>query len=116
EKPAADRIIHKNDWNHYYVRAHGHHIQIWLNGVRTVDVVDDKGGLTGSIGFQLCHGAGQKTAASFKNVFLRPLPHVPSAGVGGPVDEATKQRIDRWIKEHNLNPYGDPKDTMYIGG
>jgi hypothetical protein len=32
------------------------------------------------------------------------------------VDDATKKRIDRWIKERNLNSYGDPKDTVYAGG
>ena len=32
------------------------------------------------------------------------------------VDEATKRRIDRWIKENNRNPYGDEPDTMYMGG
>jgi hypothetical protein len=33
-----------------------------------------------------------------------------------PVDEATRRRIDRWIKENRRNPYGDPSDTMYAGG
>jgi len=32
------------------------------------------------------------------------------------VDEATKKRIDRWIKQKGLNPYGDPQGTMYLGG
>ena len=68
----AAKILHANDWNHYYVRAEGHHIQIWLNGVPTVDVVDDKGRLTGPIGFQLCHG-DKGTDASFKNIVIRPL-------------------------------------------
>jgi hypothetical protein len=31
-------------------------------------------------------------------------------------DEETKKRVDRWIKENNRNPYGDPPDTMYAGG
>ncbi|MDB5299346.1 MAG: hypothetical protein JWO87_1009 [Phycisphaerales bacterium] len=71
-KDKAEKILHKNDWNHYYVRANGHHIEMWLNGVKTVDVVDEKGRLTGPIGFQLCHG-GSSTDASFKNVVYRPL-------------------------------------------
>src|SRR5262249_20733403 len=37
DKAEADKILHKDDWNHYYVRAEGHHIQMWLNGVKTVD-------------------------------------------------------------------------------
>lgn len=32
------------------------------------------------------------------------------------VDEKTKRRIDDWIKDENLNPYGDPRDTVYMGG
>jgi hypothetical protein len=32
------------------------------------------------------------------------------------IDNSTKQRIDRWIKEKKLNSYGDPKDTVYAGG
>lgn len=27
-----------------------------------------------------------------------------------------KQQIETWIKENNLNQYGDPKETLYIGG
>jgi hypothetical protein len=66
----ATKLVHLNDWNHYYVRAEGHHIQIWLNGVLTVDVVYDKGRLSGPIGFQLCHGE-KSTDASFKNIVIR---------------------------------------------
>jgi hypothetical protein len=32
------------------------------------------------------------------------------------IDSATRSRIDRWIKQKRLNPYGDPRDTMYAGG
>lgn len=27
-----------------------------------------------------------------------------------------KERIDSWIRQNNLNTYGDPQDTMYAGG
>jgi hypothetical protein len=33
-----------------------------------------------------------------------------------PIDDDTKQRVDRFIRERGLNDYGDPKDTMYAGG
>lgn len=32
------------------------------------------------------------------------------------VDVETQERIDRWIAENDLNEYGDPKGTMYMGG
>jgi len=73
----AAKLLHKEDWNHYYIRAVGHHIEVWLNGVKTIDVVDDKGLLTGPIGFQLCHGQGKMTDASFKNVVYRPMSGTP---------------------------------------
>jgi zinc protease len=38
----------------------------------------------------------------------------PQGGAG--LDDKTKQRIDRWIKDNNRNNYGDSKDTMYAGG
>lgn len=72
-KEDAAKVVKKDDWNHYYIRAEGHHIQAWLNGVKTMNVVDEKGLLAGPIGFQLCHGTGKMTDASFKNVVVRPL-------------------------------------------
>jgi 3-keto-disaccharide hydrolase len=69
----AAKLVHKDDWNHYFVRAKGHHIEAWLNGVKTIDVVDEAGLLSGPIGFQLCHGMGNMTDASFKNVVYRPI-------------------------------------------
>lgn len=27
-----------------------------------------------------------------------------------------KQQIEAWIKENNLNQYGDPEHTVYLGG
>lgn len=30
--------------------------------------------------------------------------------------ETQHQRIDRWIATRGLNLYGDPPDTMYMGG
>lgn len=33
-----------------------------------------------------------------------------------PIDDETKQRVDRWVRENNRNEYGDPKGTVYAGG
>jgi Domain of Unknown Function (DUF1080) len=73
-KEAAAKLVKQGDWNHYYVHAQGHHIQAWLNGVKTIDIDDEPGRLTGAIGFQLCHGEGKATDVSFKNVYIRALP------------------------------------------
>ena len=34
----------------------------------------------------------------------------------GEISEAEEQEIQRWIEENDLNKYGDPKNTFYLGG
>ena len=51
----AAKLVKANEWNHYYIIAKGHHIQAWLNGVKTIDIVHEAGFADGTIGFQLCH-------------------------------------------------------------
>jgi hypothetical protein len=33
-----------------------------------------------------------------------------------PLEKWMKETIDKWIADNNLNRYGDPKDTVYMGG
>jgi hypothetical protein len=70
-KEQAEKIVRKDDWNHYYVRMEGPHIQIYLNGVKTAEGDDPDGFPSGPLGFQLCHGGN--TVASFKNIYVKPL-------------------------------------------
>lgn len=65
----ADKILHKEDWNHYYVRMKGTHIVLFLNGVKTAEGDDPGGFASGPLGFQLCHG--DNTVASFKNIYVK---------------------------------------------
>jgi hypothetical protein len=32
------------------------------------------------------------------------------------IDEATRKRIDSWVRENNRNEFGDSRDTVYAGG
>lgn len=32
------------------------------------------------------------------------------------IDDETRRRIDRWIREQDRNEFGDRKGTMYAGG
>jgi hypothetical protein len=32
------------------------------------------------------------------------------------IDDETKKRVDRWIRDKGRNEYGDRKDTVYTGG
>jgi 3-keto-disaccharide hydrolase len=68
----ADKLVKQNDWNHYYIIARDHHIQAWLNGVKTIDTVHVKGFSEGAIGLQLCHG-DKHTVIDVKTLSLRIL-------------------------------------------
>jgi hypothetical protein len=69
---AAHRLVKDRDWNHYYVKAQGHHIEAWLNGVKTIDIVHPEGFEDGAIGFQLCH-ADHHTILDVKALYVRAL-------------------------------------------
>jgi len=68
----VSKIVKQNDWNHYYIIAKGHHIQAWLNGVKTIDIVHDAGFSTGNIGFQLCH-MHEPTVVDIKSLYIREI-------------------------------------------
>jgi len=67
------KSLKKNDWNQLVIRCHGNHIQIWLNGYRTVDYreKDAKIAAKGIIGLQI-HG-GKPSMASYRNIRIKPL-------------------------------------------
>lgn len=71
-KELADKLVKANDWNHYYIIANGHHIEAWLNGVKTIDTVHVSGFSDGRIGIQLCHG-DKHTIIDVKTLSLREI-------------------------------------------
>ena len=66
-------VIKLDDWNDYVIRAQGPRIQIWVNGVQTVDYVEDdpKIETTGVIAVQI-HG-GPPGEAWYKDITLLDL-------------------------------------------
>jgi Domain of Unknown Function (DUF1080) len=71
-KDLADQLVKDKDWNHYYVIAKGHHIQAWLNEVKTIDTTHTGGFEDGAIGFQLCHG-DKHTVIDVKALYIREI-------------------------------------------
>jgi len=65
-------VVKDQDWNHYYIMARDHHIQAWLNGIKTIDIIHQTGLSRGSIGFQLCHG-DKHTSIDVKSLYIREL-------------------------------------------
>lgn len=69
DNPAGRAAYKKDDWNKFRVEAIGNSIRIWLNGVNTVNVLDDMT-LEGLIGFQV-HGIFGKKENIGKEIWWR---------------------------------------------
>jgi len=74
DKELIDKTLKRDDWNEYRIRCEGRHIQLWINGVQTVDYTeeDESIGQTGLIGLQI-HGGG-KAEAWYKDIVIDELP------------------------------------------
>jgi len=70
---AVMKVIKLNDWNEYVIRAEGKHIQLWINGVKTVDYTEKDEGIdeTGIIAVQI-HG-GPPSEAWYKDIEITEL-------------------------------------------
>jgi len=70
---AVMKVIKPNDWNEYVIRAEGKHIQLWINGVQTVDYTEKDEGIdeTGIIAVQI-HG-GPPSEAWYKDIEITEL-------------------------------------------
>ena len=66
-------VFKKGDWNEFVIRCEGPRIQIWLNGLQTVDYKepDEKIARTGVIGLQV-HG-GKPAEAWYKDIQIKEL-------------------------------------------
>jgi hypothetical protein len=67
------KVFKPNDWNDYVIRCQGRHIQLWLNGLKTVDYTeaDEKLEQKGLIGLQI-HG-GPASEAWYKDIVIEEL-------------------------------------------
>jgi hypothetical protein len=68
DKAPPEGTVKTDDWNTYEVVAVGHHILTAINGVKCVDLEDEKGELEGRIAFQV-HSGGP-TEVRFKDIEL----------------------------------------------
>lgn len=70
----VNEVLQRGDWNDYKIRCDGKHIQIWLNGLQTVDYTetDDSISASGVIALQV-HGGGQ-SEIFYKDISVEELP------------------------------------------
>ena len=57
DDPAGQAAFRLDDWNHYRIEARGDRLRVWVNGVQTADLIDDRLS-EGFIALQV-HGGGQ---------------------------------------------------------
>jgi hypothetical protein len=73
DKAELAKVLKRDDWNEYVIRCQGRHIQLWINGLKTVDYTEPDETLeqNGLIGLQI-HG-GPPSEAWYKDIVIRPL-------------------------------------------
>jgi hypothetical protein len=70
---ALAKVVKADDWNQIVIRCEGPRVQIWVNGLQTVDYkeTDDQVARRGIIGLQI-HG-GEPAEASYRNIRIKKL-------------------------------------------
>lgn len=73
-KEDQQKLIRRNDWNEYMIRAEGRHVQLWLNGQKTVDYTEPDTSIPqeGVFGLQIHKGTASE--AWYKDIEIRELP------------------------------------------
>lgn len=73
DKAQVDKVLKRGEWNEYTIRAEGRRIQLWINGVRTVDYTEPDQTIeqAGLIGLQI-HG-GPPSEAWYKEIRIEEL-------------------------------------------
>lgn len=66
-------VLNREGWNEYVIRCEGPRIQLWVNGVQTVDYTEEDKTIPqiGKIAVQV-HGGGM-AEARFRNITIKPL-------------------------------------------
>ena len=73
KKETREKALRPGDWNDYRIHAEGAHIQLWLNGVKTVDYTESDETIPrrGIIALQI-HG-GAYTKVQYRNLVVEEL-------------------------------------------
>jgi hypothetical protein len=76
QAPVEDvkKVLKRDDWNQYEIRAEGKHIRVFLNGAKTVDYTEDDASIPdhGIIAVQI--HAGPPSEAWYKDITVMELP------------------------------------------
>lgn len=69
----VEKVLKRDDWNEYVIRCEGPRIQLWVNGLQTVDYTEEEPNIArdGVIALQI-HG-GPPSEAWYKDIQLKKL-------------------------------------------
>jgi hypothetical protein len=73
-KEMREKALRPGDWNNYRIRAEGGHIQLWLNGVKTVDYTESDPSISRRGIFALQIHGGAYAKVQYRNLVLEELP------------------------------------------
>jgi hypothetical protein len=73
DEPELNKVLKRGEWNDYTIRAVDGHIQLWINGQKTVDYREGDKDIpqTGYIALQI-HG-GKPSEAHYRNIRIKKL-------------------------------------------
>jgi hypothetical protein len=69
----VNEVLKRNDWNEYRIKAEGKRIQLWINGVETIDYTEMDAGIeeSGVIAVQI--HSGPPSEAWYKDITIQEL-------------------------------------------
>jgi hypothetical protein len=73
DKDAVQKALKRDDWNDYTIRCQGPRIQLWINGIQTVDYTEPDPAIDGRgvLGLQI--HAGPPSEAWYKDIRIKKL-------------------------------------------
>lgn len=72
-KDLHDQALKKDEWNTYRIRAEWPHIQLWLNGVKTIDYIEKDPAIPRRGIFAVQIHSGAKTQVWYRNLMVEEL-------------------------------------------
>lgn len=99
---AALKKVHKSGWNEYVIRAMGNHIQMFLNGVRTLEYreTDPAIARSGRIAFQI--HAGGPMEIQFKDLYIQALPEPTTDRMNEPGFHLRTVKVDDQERKYSV--------------
>ena len=67
-------VVKPDEWNDYVIRAEGKRVQLWLNGVQTVDYVEEDAAIPSSGLICVQIHSGPPSEAWYKDIIITELP------------------------------------------